>query len=755
MKKILFGLFLAISSLAHSQCSLLCNTDFENNPTGMILELSQVPCWQTDASDNIIEVWGGPLSNPQAYSGSNFIELNANMVSTLYQDFTASLGTTVNISFAHRGRAGTDTMSIEIGPIGGPYTNLGTFSADELTWQHHTVSYTFPLIGTTNYTLRFNSIYAAGGPTVGNFLDDIEINIQPPTTTLNITNPSCHQSNGSLIINVSGNAPFNYTSTGTLNTSGSIGSSGSNISFSNISSGQDSIYITDLYGCQSSYSINFIDQLSNIYIITLDSICSGQTFTTHSGLVVSVPGFWLDTVSTPNSCDSIYEEYLLVYSPNSDTSNISICQGDSYNFEGVSYTNTGFYTSHYFNIHGCDSIKNLNLLVRPTYYDTITQNICQGSSFIFNNISYSTPGSYNTTFTTTQGCDSFVTLNLLVHPTSSDTLDISICYGTSYNFQGNSYNTPGFYTSQLTTSFGCDSIKNLNLSVVSSFEDTISTSTCQGVGYVLPSGQTVFNPGNYSSNLLSSQGCDSNITTILSVYPNYTQTVTDTLCPLDTYTLPNGISIQGSSINYFTSYFHDFQTVNGCDSNITTNLYMIPNPSWFQSSITPTTTIPYGDSIQLFVSTNQSGNLIYDWSPSLSCNCSSPTFTGLSTTTYTVTITDQNGCYTTNQTTISVLPEHILPPPSIFIPNSFTPNGDGNNDDWKAYLNISDIKYFHVLIFNRWGEKMFETNNPLESWIGSYNGLNAPESVYVYYLQIVWMNNETPKEYKGSITLLR
>lgn len=50
---------------------------------------------------------------------------------------------------------------------------------------------------------------------------------------------------------------------------------------------------------------------------------------------------------------------------------------------------------------------------------------------------------------------------------------------------------------------------------------------------------------------------------------------------------------------------------------------------------------------------------------------------------------------------------------------------------------------------------MFETNNPTEPWFGKYKGENAPESVYVYYLQIVWMNNESPKEYKGSITLIR
>ncbi len=163
-------------------CHFLCNPDFEDNQVvsagsqGFFNE-SLISCWKTTESDSIIEVWGSGFNGVPAYSGNQFIELNALTVSTLYQDFTAVSGRTLSISFAHRGRYNNpDVMNAKIGPTGGPYVLLGTYSDNNTAWSYHTVPYTFPSGG--SYELRFESVSSNGGAgpdAGGNFLDDISI----------------------------------------------------------------------------------------------------------------------------------------------------------------------------------------------------------------------------------------------------------------------------------------------------------------------------------------------------------------------------------------------------------------------------------------------------------------------------------------------------------------------------------------------------------------------------------------------------
>ena len=178
--------FIATVSGAYSvvltQVNSFCNSDFES-PTGIAMgslgyiNQTNFQCWRTTATDGLIEVWTNGTENTNAYSGTQFIELNANQVSTLYQDLSVIPGSSVNVSFAHRGRfSGTDVLRVEIGPVGGPYVSLGNFSATPSAWVYNSVNYTFPNNGITNYTIRFVSVSSGSGNlTVGNFIDAVSI----------------------------------------------------------------------------------------------------------------------------------------------------------------------------------------------------------------------------------------------------------------------------------------------------------------------------------------------------------------------------------------------------------------------------------------------------------------------------------------------------------------------------------------------------------------------------------------------------
>jgi gliding motility-associated-like protein len=88
----------------------------------------------------------------------------------------------------------------------------------------------------------------------------------------------------------------------------------------------------------------------------------------------------------------------------------------------------------------------------------------------------------------------------------------------------------------------------------------------------------------------------------------------------------------------------------------------------------------------------------------------------------------------------------------IFFPNTFTPNGDGKNDVFKVYSNV--IQSMHFLIFNQWGEKIFETQDINGSWNGMYKGKPQPIGVYVYAASIV-LTDGTSLVKKGSFNLVR
>lgn len=121
----------------------------------------------------------------------------------------------------------------------------------------------------------------------------------------------------------------------------------------------------------------------------------------------------------------------------------------------------------------------------------------------------------------------------------------------------------------------------------------------------------------------------------------------------------------------------------------------------------------------------------YQWTPTtgLSCDtCKNPFASPEETTMYYVTITHENGCVGTDSVLVNV--QVCFDDKSLFIPNTFTPNGDALNEGFKAYGN--DIYTFNMKIFNRWGNKIFESNSIDTDWDGKVNGQPAMEDVYVY-----------------------
>jgi len=111
--------------------------------------------------------------------------------------------------------------------------------------------------------------------------------------------------------------------------------------------------------------------------------------------------------------------------------------------------------------------------------------------------------------------------------------------------------------------------------------------------------------------------------------------------------------------------------------------------------------------------------------------------------------TEPLGCYT--KETVRVTKDCYID-----IPNAFTPNGDGNNDYFLPRKLLSKgVTGFKMDIYNRWGEKIFTTNNPIgRGWDGRFNGKPQPQGVYVYLIDVVYKNGKG-EHYQGNVTLIR
>ncbi len=166
-------------------------------------------------------------------------------------------------------------------------------------------------------------------------------------------------------------------------------------------------------------------------------------------------------------------------------------------------------------------------------------------------------------------------------------------------------------------------------------------------------------------------------------------------------------------------------------------------------------TVEASDSALIFQGTNtvisvETDGVSYVWSPaeSLNCeDCASTNATPDSTTLYIVTVTAANGCAISDSVMV-----RVVPVVAIGLPSAFSPNGDQVNDILK--VEGAGIEKINLTIYNRYGEKVFESNEKEIGWDGKFKGKKENPGIFVYTLEYVLSSGETGT-LKGSITLVK
>jgi len=200
-------------------------------------------------------------------------------------------------------------------------------------------------------------------------------------------------------------------------------------------------------------------------------------------------------------------------------------------------------------------------------------------------------------------------------------------------------------------------------------------------------------------------------------------------------------SLAASGLNDIT------YTINGsCIAFSTAQIEVIPAP--IVSTIADTI-ILNGNSVNLITTGNASA---YNWAPgtNLTCDdCQNPIATPDVTATYTVSV-EENGCVASDQVTITIDYEIV-----IYVSNAFTPDGDGKNDVFTPIIADIDPDQYKFLIFNRWGELIFESQHPSQGWDGYHNGVLAPDGAYVWKISCKEVSTIDTHEYMGHVTLIK
>ncbi|MDX2362249.1 MAG: gliding motility-associated C-terminal domain-containing protein [Crocinitomicaceae bacterium] len=406
-------------------------------------------------------------------------------------------------------------------------------------------------------------------------------------------------------------------------------------------------------------------------------------------------------------------------------------------------------------------------------------------------VSTTMAGTTTYTFTPDAGqCATIATLDITVDPTYDLNQATLVCINESVTYpDGTSevitVNT--IHVSNLTTTTGCDSTITTSVDIIPTDDSSISYSSASycldaqnpapiitglpgGFFFATPIG--VVDPitgvidiaatgvGTFNIEYTTNGTCPSSSSFAITILPLSDATILDAgpFCtydePYQLYAAESGGVWSGTGVDSITGIFDPSQAIPGVNDITYTINSQCPNAYTLSIDVyePPTistiddTTITIGESIDLITTGTATS---FDWTPSSTLDCSTcqdPEATPETTTAYEVTA-EGNGCYSTDIVLITV---YI--PPIIYVPNIFSPNGDNNND--VLYVRGQGVNTVHFRVYDRWGEKVFESLSLEEGWDGVFRGKKMNPAVYMYYVDVTFLDG-TELVKKGDVTLVR
>ena len=268
-------------------------------------------------------------------------------------------------------------------------------------------------------------------------------------------------------------------------------------------------------------TVNGCDSIVYLYLTVLPAertslgvkyINTGSTYD-FNGRILSESGTYYDTLQTVNGCDSIIELRLNVTDKQLGFETMTICDNEfPVLWKDLTLTEAGIYEFDTLTTVGTDSVVSLTLNVFPTYQEETTAYINAGDTYWFIDRTLTESGTYTETLQTVNGCDSVLTLHLVVMPKQTAEQTLTVCDSElPYLWKGLSLTEAGTYTFDTLTTVGTDSVLTLTLVVNTTIRIEEDALLCPGEN-LRWEGKTITEAGEYLATYTAiSTGCDSTL----------------------------------------------------------------------------------------------------------------------------------------------------------------------------------------------------------------------------------------------------
>ena len=331
---------------------------------------------------------------------------------------------------------------------------------------------------------------------------------------------------------------------------------------------------------------------------------------------------------------------------------------------------------------------------------------------------------------------------------TSFSLDISTC--NSYTLNNQVYDSSGTYVQTIPNSSGCDSVITLRLIINKKRTEQLKT-ICSGESF-FAGGAIQFTSGTYIDTLHSVLGCDSIVTTRLTVNPSPDPDLGPdrSICRNSSITLTPGL---------FSNYLWQDNSTAPEFTATGTGLYWVKVINSYQCSATDSfrintiNNLPSGflnktDSVcsykpvELIPASNYTG---YQWSTGATSKTLQVQLPGI----YRLAVPDANGCKGTDST--AVFAKQCIN--GVFFPSGFTPDNNGKNDLFKPLV-YGRLVQFKLMVYNRWGAVVFQSNDPDRGWNGKVSGVLQDNAVFAWVCTYQ-LEGAASRIEKGTVMLIR
>ncbi len=517
------------------------------------------------------------------------------------------------------------------------------------------------------------------------------------------------------------------------------------------------------------------DSLARLQLVVLPqvrdslvvSVCEGTAYFV-GGAWQTLPGFFTEQSLGPDGCPQFRVTELRVNPLHDTVFIVALCAGDSVFAAGAWQNSSGSYQEILNSSYGCDSTIVYVIEVLPAISSARASMLCQGDSLFAAGAYQTAAGSYVDIFAAMNGCDSVVTTQLAFAPNYFQNTDLRFCQGDRHIAGADTFVVSGVYQQVFTTSAGCDSVFQYTVDVVPLLRTETNLVVCEGDSAQFE-GQWYTEAGVFTDTLSDAGECPELRILTVAVRPGAELFAPDTvICEGNQVQLvATGVSTyfwspaQGLSctdcadpwVTVFSTTLFTVTTTDACVSNPVEEslVEVMPRPvvdAGLDRAVAP------GQPVMLIGEGIGNGPLLYWWEADgqrVCTDCPDWTLVLEEGAVYTVWVEDGLGCRASDPVLITVDNSCI---DGRFDPaNAFSPNGDGRNDEFVIrYIGPQTVD--RVRIYNRWGELLYETEDPEVHWNGVFRGKLLDPGVYVYYLEGLCEDNKTFL-HVGNVTLVR